>query len=65
MRVVLAACAVALLAGAGSGGGATLRGSRIAFGLEQETLSSIFTVRADGTLFIADSSNDRVLKIEP
>ncbi|MGZ4318749.1 MAG: TolB family protein [Gaiellaceae bacterium] len=41
--------AAALLVGIGNGAGATVHGSRIAFGLEHGDLSSIYTVRANGT----------------
>lgn len=43
------ACAAALLVSAGSGGGATLHGSRIAFAIERGSVTSLYTVRANGT----------------
>jgi Tol biopolymer transport system component len=47
MRLLLAVSLAALLAGAANGAGSTGTG-RIAFGLEQDGLSSIYTVRPDG-----------------
>ena len=41
--------AAALLVGIANGAGATVHGSRIAFGLVHGDLSSIYTVRANGT----------------
>jgi len=41
--------AAALLVGIANGAGATVHGSRIAFGLVHSDLSSIYTVRANGT----------------
>jgi Tol biopolymer transport system component len=49
MKLVLVAAAGALVLGATSGTGATLRGSRIAFALERGSISSLYTVRANGT----------------
>jgi Tol biopolymer transport system component len=49
MRLLLVTGGMALLVGVANSGGATLRGSRIAFGLERGTLSSLYTVRANGT----------------
>ena len=47
MRIAVVIGAAALLVGAGNGGGATLRGSRIAFAIERGSISSLYTVRAD------------------
>ena len=47
MRLALL-IASALLVGIGNGAGATVHGSRIAFGLEHGDLSSIYTARPDG-----------------
>ncbi len=49
MKLVVVGAVVVALAGAAGSGGSTLRGSRIAFGLEHGTLSSVYTVRANGT----------------
>src|SRR5438034_9720227 len=49
MRVAVLACAAVLLAGAANGGGATLHGSRIAFAIERGSISSLYSVRANGT----------------
>ncbi len=48
MRLALLTAA-ALLVGIGNGAGARVHGSRIAFGLEHGDLSSIYTVRPNGT----------------
>jgi TolB protein len=49
MKLVLVAAAGALVLGATSGTGATLHGSRIAFALERGSITSLYTVRANGT----------------
>jgi Tol biopolymer transport system component len=49
MRLIGIAAVGALLAGAAAGSSATLHGSRIAFGLERGDLSSIYSVRPNGT----------------
>jgi Tol biopolymer transport system component len=49
MRVLLLTAAGALVLGATSSTGAALHGSRIAFGLERGDLSSVYTVRPNGT----------------
>jgi Tol biopolymer transport system component len=49
MRLLLATALAALLAGAAHGAGTSASRSRIAFGLERDDLSSIYTVRANGT----------------
>ncbi len=49
MKLLLVAAAGALVLGATSGTGATLHGSRIAFALERGSISSLYTVRANGT----------------
>jgi Tol biopolymer transport system component len=49
VRLAVLACAGALLVGVGSGGGATLHGSRIAFGIERGSISSLYSVRPNGT----------------
>jgi Tol biopolymer transport system component len=49
VRLIGIAVVVALLAGAAAGSSATLHGSRIAFALERGDLSSIYTVRPNGT----------------
>jgi Tol biopolymer transport system component len=49
MRLLPALAAAALLLGATHGAAGTLRGSRIAFGLEQGSLTSLYSVRPDGS----------------
>jgi TolB protein len=49
MKLVVVTVAGALLLGATSATSGTVRGNRIAFGLERGTLSSIYNVRPDGT----------------
>src|SRR5690348_11094520 len=49
MRAVLVTALAALLAGAAHGAGPGTSRSRIAFGLERDDLSSIYTVRSNGT----------------
>jgi Tol biopolymer transport system component len=49
MRAVLVTALAALLAGAAHGAGPSASRSRIAFGLERDDLSSIYTVGANGT----------------
>lgn len=48
MRPLLVTALAALLAGAAHGAGTSVSRSRIAFGLERDDLSSIYTVRPDG-----------------
>jgi Tol biopolymer transport system component len=49
MRLLLVAAIGALLVGAAHGAGGAARPSRLAFGIERGSLSSIYTVRANGT----------------
>jgi TolB protein len=49
MRLFVAVAAVALLLGAANGGSATVGRSRIAFAIERGSISSLYTVRANGT----------------
>ena len=49
MRLVLTAALATVLVGAAHGAGANGSGSRVAFGLQHGDLSSIYTVRTDGT----------------
>ncbi|HEY2940732.1 MAG TPA: hypothetical protein VGJ27_13050 [Gaiellaceae bacterium] len=49
MRLLLVATVGALLVGAAHGAGGTARSSRIAFALERGSLSSLYTIRPNGT----------------
>jgi TolB protein len=49
VRILLVAALAALLVGAAHGAAGTARSSRIAFALERGSLSSLYTVRPDGT----------------